>query len=495
MTMIVSAFEQWVQRVGFAGVLDTCIPLLPDTVAIFAVDQDRNVIFWNEAAEKHLQLKAEDILGQNCRKANRCQECLVGCPIAEFGRVYQQPVTFYLDEGQAVTLEKTAVAFFDEEGLFAGGVEILQLPKLAEEEEGQSLPVSYLEEDDEDEPGPYIALTESDETEVLGEMVTRDPKMKRVFQVVRNIAETDATVLIHGESGTGKELTAHAIHQGSHRKDGPFVAVNCGALTPSLLESELFGHAKGAFTGAVSKRIGLFERADGGTIFLDEIAEMPIHLQSKLLRVLEEREVIPLGDSEPIKVNIRVISATHKSLPKEVKEGRFREDLMYRLRVVPIHLPPLRERRKDLRLLVWHLIERYNIFGPRAIKEIDTEAANYIRRYPWPGNVRELRNAIEYAFAVGRDEVLSAEELPYDVLEYESEASLHNITTQTKKSGASVTTVTSRPPSSKESELASHERQKILQALEEAEGHVGKAAASLGMSRPTLWRKRKKYGL
>ncbi len=484
--------DHWLQHHSLRDLLQAWVDLLPDEIAAFAVDQDRNIVLWNNAAEKLLGMKAQEVLGQNCRKVNRCQECLVGCPIAEFGKLHQQPLTFYLDEGRTVELQKTGVALFDAEENFLGGLELLMAPPSEEEANNPEVASAAVEsnEDEDEREGPYLALTESEETELLGEMVTRDDSMKRVFQIVRNIATSEASVLIQGESGTGKELTARAIHLESQRTNGPFVAVNCGALTPSLLESELFGHSKGAFTGAITKRIGLFQRANNGTIFLDEIAEMPLHLQSKLLRVLEEREVLPLGESDPVRVDIRIISATHKSLPKEAKEGRFREDLMYRLRVVPIHLPPLRDRRRDMRLLVWHLIERYNTMGLRHITQISPEVYRLLRRYPWPGNVRELRNAIEYAFAVGRGECLLPEELPYDIIDYEP-ASPKVMSRKTQNASDKKQTSAFALPSHDDDE----ERKRIAQALKDADGHVGKAADALRISRPTLWRKRKKYNL
>jgi transcriptional regulator with PAS, ATPase and Fis domain len=298
-------------------------------------------------------------------------------------------------------------------------------------------------------------------------LLSQDPGMHAAFQIIQNAAETDASVLMRGESGTGKELAARALHAESHRRDGPLLAVNCAALSPTLLESELFGHVRGAFTGAVRDRKGLFERADGGSLFLDEVAELPMDLQAKLLRVLQDRVILPVGGSRPIHVDIRLIAATHSGLRRRVAEGAFREDLMYRLRVVPIFLPPLRERRGDVELLLWHFIEEHNLRGPRRIERIHPKAMKLMLDHDWPGNVRELLNVVQYAFAVGRGRELLPSELPPEFRELRP--------------------IRARPKATEE--------QRIREALEQSGGHIGRAAELLGVSRPTFWRKRRKHGL
>jgi len=313
-----------------------------------------------------------------------------------------------------------------------------------------------------------------EDVETFHGIFSRDPAMKEALKIIRNVAETETTVLIRGESGTGKELVAHALHLESHRQDKPFLAVNCAALTPSLLESELFGHARGAFTGAVRDHAGLFQRADGGTLFLDEVAELPLELQSKLLRVLQERTFIPVGSDRSLTVDVRIIAATHRSLREEVKAGNFREDLMYRLRVVPVFLPPLRQRRLDISFLLWHFIGRHNPHGPRRIERIEPEAMRLLLNYPWPGNVRELQNVVEYAFAVGRGPELTLSDLPPEFQENPT------------MSAFPANTPGMRPHPRDESSL-------IVEALELSKGKVGAAAEMLGMTRVTLWRKRKKY--
>ena len=299
--------------------------------------------------------------------------------------------------------------------------------------------------------------------------------MREFFRLVERVARTDSSVLIRGETGTGKELIARAMHDLSPRGDAPFQAVNCATLTPELLASELFGHVKGAFTGAISNRRGLFLLADGGTIFLDEIAEIPLDIQARLLRVLQERTFVPLGGTTPVQVNVRVLSATHQALRELVEAGRFREDLMYRIRVVPLYLPRLAERDGDIEALAWHFIHDFNKYGGRLVTGIADDAFQALVHYSWPGNVRELRNVIENAFAVGEGDTLLAEELTPE-LRGERPRSPH--------SGERVNL-----------EEALDERNQIMRALAAAGGRKGDAAELLGYSRSTLWRKMRELKL
>jgi transcriptional regulator with PAS, ATPase and Fis domain len=313
-------------------------------------------------------------------------------------------------------------------------------------------------------------------------MLTRDPGMKHVFHVLKRAARRDVPVLVRGETGSGKELVARALHTLSPRVRGPFRAVNCAALPPSLLESELFGHVKGAFTGALRDHPGIFRAADRGTLFLDEIAEMPVELQAKLLRVLETRTVIPVGGSDPVPVNVRVVAATHQSLRRAVERGTFRADLMYRLRVVPIFLPPLRMRRGDIPLLTRHLVEELNAAGERHVTRIAPSALAALERYPWPGNVRELRNALEYAFVIGEGPTLTESDLPPEI-------------TQTESDDLGNTPSTAPLPPSPDAPNVSTEVLRLRRALEKAGGNRSRAAKILGMSRVTLWRRMRELGL
>jgi two-component system response regulator AtoC len=248
-------------------------------------------------------------------------------------------------------------------------------------------------------------------------ILAKSQPMQDIFRTIAKIADFKTTVLIAGESGTGKELVARALHQRSTRRSGLFVAVNCGAIPENLLESELFGHRRGAFTDATSDRRGLFEEADGGTLFLDEIGELPIALQVKLLRVLQEETIRRLGDTKDTKVDTRIVAATHRDLTAEVKAGRFREDLFYRLNVLPILVPPLRARREDITLLIDHFVTRNNARLGTAIRGVDTEARRLLMEYSWPGNVRELENTIERAMVLSEGDLLVATDLPERVRE------------------------------------------------------------------------------
>ena len=244
------------------------------------------------------------------------------------------------------------------------------------------------------------------------DILAKSQKMLDIFRTISKIAEYKTTVLVAGESGVGKELVARAIHHRSTRRGGPFVAVNCGAIPENLLESELFGHKKGAFTDAVQDRRGLFEEADGGSLFLDEIGELPLSLQVKLLRVLEEEKIRRVGDVRDIKIDVRIITATHRDLPAETKAGRFREDLFYRLNVLPIMVPPLRDRREDIPLLIDHFVARNNVRLGTSIRGLDTESRRLLFEYPWPGNVRELENTIERAMVLAEGDQIVAQDLP-----------------------------------------------------------------------------------
>jgi two-component system response regulator AtoC len=248
-------------------------------------------------------------------------------------------------------------------------------------------------------------------------ILAKSREMLDIFRTVAKIAEFKTTVLVTGESGTGKELVARAIHSRSARRGAPFVAINCGAIPENLLESELFGHRKGAFTDATSDRRGLFEEANAGTLFLDEIGELPVNLQVKLLRALQEESIRRLGDTKDIKVDVRIIAATHRDLIADVKAGRFREDLFYRINVLSIHVPPLRNRREDVNLLIDHFITRNNARLGTNIRGLSTEVRKLLLEYAWPGNVRELENTIERAMVLAESEVLQATDLPERVRE------------------------------------------------------------------------------
>ncbi|MCB9639173.1 MAG: sigma-54-dependent Fis family transcriptional regulator [Myxococcales bacterium] len=328
---------------------------------------------------------------------------------------------------------------------------------------------------------------------------TRSTKMKELFQIIERVAEIDVTVLVRGESGTGKERVAQALHSMSKRANKPFVAFNCAAFTPTLLESELFGHVKGAFTGAIRDHQGLLAAADGGTIFLDEIAEMPLELQAKLLRVLQERVYTPVGGTQPRSVDVRLISATHRSLRQAVMEGSFREDLMYRLRVVPLWIPPLRDRREDIEPLLSLFLQQLSSARRHIFSRIHPAAMQALLDHPWPGNVRELQNVVAYASAVGSGDTLMLSFLPPEFRESDA---WHQGSKppEERYEVKPIKPLMERSSSSDELDLdspslAESERNAILDTLRRHHWRKGRAAEELGMHRTTLWRKIKEYGL
>lgn len=308
-------------------------------------------------------------------------------------------------------------------------------------------------------------------------IIGRSPAMKKLFETTALVAPSEATVLIFGESGTGKELIANAIHQNSPRKERPLITVNCAALPETLLESELFGHEKGSFTGAIARKQGRFQLAHHSSIFLDEVAEMAPATQAKILRVLQEREFEPLGSTQTIKVDTRVIAATNKNLEAEIKKGRFREDLYYRLNVVSLEVPPIRERREDISLLADFFLKRYAEKNKRVLKGFTPRAMDLLMRYDWPGNVRELENVVERAVIMARGEMITPAEFPDMLQELDPEVKATYVNLSPGRT------------------LKDVEKDMIIRTLEETAGNRTHAAKILGISRRTLQLKLKEYGI
>jgi len=304
-------------------------------------------------------------------------------------------------------------------------------------------------------------------------IVGKNKEIKQITSVLESVAQTDSSVLITGESGTGKELAARAIHLNSNRRSAPFIAINCSAFAETLIESELFGHEKGAFTGAIKTKVGRFELAQGGTLFLDEIGDLSITLQTKFLRVLETREFERVGGNKPIKINARIIAATNKNLSEEISAGRFREDLFYRINVMNLHLPPLRERKDDLPLLVNHIVEQFNIKFKKDIKQFSSSAYDFLEEYEWPGNIRELENTIEHCFVLCNGEIIQVEHLP-------------------KRIKSFVNTEMEKPSLSKANNFKDVEKELIISVLNQNNWNRTKSAKELGVDASTLWRKMKK---
>jgi DNA-binding NtrC family response regulator len=319
-----------------------------------------------------------------------------------------------------------------------------------------------------------IYLRQELEAKAEFEMVVGKSKaMREVLDIVCRVSPTESTVLITGESGTGKELIAREIHRHSLRREAPFVVVDCGALVETLFESELFGHVKGSFTGAHETKHGRFEVADGGTIFFDEISNIGLNIQAKLLRVIQEREVNRIGSSKPIKVDVRILAATNENLADGVRKGKFREDLFYRLSVVPIHLPPLRERREDVPLLVEHFLHKYNKRAKKSIENVSSRAVKALAEYDWPGNIRELENTIERAVVLSKGDGIELEDLMYH--------------------GISASSAILGPIGGKYKTLEEMEKEYIRSVLRTQYGNKTRAAELLGIDRKTLWAKIKKY--
>lgn len=436
----------WLAQLDHSNMLLDMLGLF-DPGCFYLVDNQQQVLYWSLGMEKLTGKKQYEVVGTTC---------LPEYAIDETTGSSEQLIKLVPQNGKTIEVDKSVKILHDNTGLFHGGIGVLNLPAGAVQK-------------------PLPPKTAETSKQNFHGLLSRSPAMQDVFQIIQNAAETEATVLVRGESGSGKELVAKAIHKLSARSNAPFLAINCAALSSNLLESELFGHVRGAFTGAIKDHNGLFQRANGGTLFLDEVAELPLELQAKLLRVLQERNYIPVGGSQSIDVDVRIVAATHRSLREEVKNGHFREDLMYRLRVVPIFLPPLRERREDISLLIWHFIAQHNDKRVRVIEKIDPDAMKVLLDYRWPGNIRELHNVVEYAFAVGRGSTLRLPELPPEFREPRAD----NIQHGKHKPNQQLTP---------EDEMAA-----IRQALEQSQGQVSMAANLLGMSRATFWRKRKQY--
>ncbi|HIG56856.1 MAG TPA: sigma-54-dependent Fis family transcriptional regulator [Candidatus Handelsmanbacteria bacterium] len=311
----------------------------------------------------------------------------------------------------------------------------------------------------------------------FGGIIARDPAMEEALNIVARAAPSRATVLVMGESGTGKELVARAVHDASPRADKPFVGVNCAALNKGLIESELFGHEKGAFTGATDRRVGRFEQASGGTLFIDELAEIPAEVQVKLLRVLQERKIERVGSGAEIEVDVRLIGATHRDLQGLVADGEFREDLFYRLNVVSVQLPPLRSRKRDIPVLVEHFLARYAEENAKSVEGVSKEAMDLLMRYVYPGNVRELQNIIERAVVMARGDVVTKNDLSLEGQEMQSAA-------ESLPSGTTLS-----------EQVEDLEKKAIAEALQQANGIQSRAADSLGLTERNLRYKLKKYGL
>jgi PAS domain S-box-containing protein len=419
------------------------------TEGVFTVDQNWRIASFNRAAAEITGVRAEEAVGQPCCEVFRSSICETGCALRETLRTGQtilnKPIYIVNAAGDRIPISISTALLRDASGQVIGGVETFR--DLTREEELRK----QLE-------GRYT----------FSDIIGRSPAMQRLFRLIPTVAASDSTVLLEGDSGTGKELFARAIHSQSPRADGPFVAVNCGALPDTLLESELFGYRRGAFTDARQDKPGRFQLADGGTLFLDEIGDVSPAMQVRLLRVLQERVVEPLGGLEPVKVDVRIVAATNRPLRKLVLEGRFREDLFYRIHVVAVQLPRLTERREDIPLLVDHFIARLNRLQERQVTGVTDEALAVLMQHGFPGNVRELENAVEHAFVLCGNGLIKPEHLPPSL--------------RPEDAG-------DRQPEDRGLTLQQLENTYIQQTLQRHGGNRKAAAEELGINPSTLFRK------
>ncbi len=439
----------------------TIVDTLQD--GLMVLDPAGNILAVNPAAERLTGYSSDELIGNNCRTLN-CTGCDIysrgagkeWCSLFVSGEVRAKKCLISDKNRRAVHVIKNASVLKDSEGRLLGAVETF---KDISEIVRQKQEIDSLRKSCRLEEGHHGLLGDS-------------PPMQYLFELVDNVAQTDAPVLIHGPSGTGKELVARAIHEESPRNLKPFIKVNCAALNENLLESELFGHEKGAFTGADRTRIGRFEAAHEGTIFLDEIGDIPLSTQVKLLRVLEEKEIERVGDHKPISVDVRIISATNKELEALIDQGLFREDLFFRINVFPLNCPSLARRLEDIPVIVQNFIEQNASRGAKDIVGLTPEAMAVLLNYSWPGNVRELRNAIDYAAVLCPGGWIGTEHLP------------PKITMGNKK-----------PPANNRPSPGSwhQERQKLIATLRRFGGNQSETARVLGVSRITIWKRVKKY--
>jgi PAS domain S-box-containing protein len=423
----------------------------------FTIDKDWNITSFNDSAVKITGRKKSESIGKKCWEIFNSSICRNGCHMEQ---TMQKGKTMIGNEfeilnknGKLVPIRVNSGILLNNKGEKIGAVETF-------------LDISEIKN----------LSAHLDERFKYENIVGKNKEIKQITSVLESVAQTDSSVLITGESGTGKELAARAIHLNSNRRSAPFIAINCSAFAETLIESELFGHEKGAFTGAIKTKVGRFELAQGGTLFLDEIGDLSITLQTKFLRVLETREFERVGGNKPIKINARIIAATNKNLSEEISAGRFREDLFYRINVMNLHLPPLRERKDDLPLLVNHIVEQFNIKFKKNIKQFSSSAYDFLEEYEWPGNIRELENTIEHCFVLCNGEIIQVEHLP-------------------KRIKSFVNTEMEKPSLSKANNFKDVEKELIISVLNQNNWNRTKSAKELGVDASTLWRKMKKLGI
>jgi two-component system, NtrC family, response regulator HydG len=432
---------------------------------LLVVDPEGNIRAANLAASRLTGYSTAELIGKSCRILN-CTGCnIIGkgpgenwCGLFSKGEVREKKCLITNLDRRAVHILKSAKVLRDDDGRIVGAVENLTdiTDKVRQQQELTRLRQAFQLDDG------YCGI--------LG----KSPVMQNLFALIENVSQSDAPVIISGQSGTGKELAARAIHETGPRKNKPFIKVNCAALNENVLESELFGHVRGAYTGADRTRIGRFEAAHEGTIFLDEIGDLPLSIQVKLLRVLEEKKIERVGDHRPISVDVRIITATHKNLESLIGKQLFREDLFFRINVFPLHCPSLVERIEDIPIIAQHFIQQSAAKTGKKILGLTPEAMEKLMVYPWPGNIRELRNTIEYAFVLCPSGGIDVRHLPPKLARFAAEDPEAS---------------TGKPPA------GDAQRERVVYALKQAGQNRAEAARILGVSRVTLWKWMKKYNL
>ncbi len=445
-------------------------------LGILILDPDRRVVFYNHALEAIIGLPVGSATGLDCHHVLRSRVCMTGCPLSNgeqiTGMVCMETDLINRDR-KIIPVRLTFAPIYDKQNQPIGYLETIEDLRL-------------LKEYDEKASHAYS----------FGDILGKSYQMEKLFRILPVIAQSDSSILITGETGTGKDMLAESLHQASDRAKGPFVKINCGALPETLLESELFGHTKGAFTGAVENKQGRFHLAHTGTLYLTEIGDLPLPLQVKLLTFLDDRVVYPLGSTKGFAADVRIMAATHRDLEQMVRQGRFRQDLFFRLNVLQLHVPPLREREGDVRLLLDYFLNLFNQKLQRSISGYSTRALKVLLAYDYPGNVRELRNIVEYAVNICQDSKIFPAHLPTYLSEGRPEPNAAQLAAQPQhrpdrnqvpNDGLAVVPEEANWPQA--------EKRMIMDALYKTKGNRSRAAALIGWSRSTLWRKMKLYGI
>lgn len=433
---------------------DNFTDIILDSIAdgVFTIDSEWKITSFNRAAEKITSIPREEALGQRCSDIFRASICENNCALKQTlkaGRPIVNKAVYIIDSsGKKIPISVATAVLRDADGRVMGGVETFRdLSEIVELRRQLDKKYSYQD------------------------IISKNSQMLKIFDILPTIAESDSTVLVEGESGTGKELIARAVHNLSPRKANPIVVINCGAMPDTLLESELFGYVAGAFTDARKDKPGRFAMAEGGTVFLDEIADISPAMQVRLLRVIQDHIYQPLGSTRPVEADVRIIAASNQNLKKLVTEGKFREDLYYRINVIKIDLPPLRERKEDIPLLMEHFIDRFNRLKPKQIDSVSPDVLAVLMNYDFPGNVRELENIAEHAFVLCRNSIIGMNDLP------------DNFRVQHDESIPAVNS------------FEDLEARFLVEALKRNNWSRINTARELGIHKTTLWRKMKKYGI